>query len=49
MDENEEKTNWITKYAKITTRKAFMISSLHKLNPHEPEITKDLIAEKMPN
>jgi hypothetical protein len=41
-EENEE--DWIIKYAKLITRKVFIINSNIKLNPHEPDSIKNVIS-----
>ena len=46
-DATEEAPDWMAMYARATTRKAFALSSALKLNPHEPETTKDLIARPL--
>ena len=47
-DAAEEAPDWMAMYARATTRKAFALSSALRLNPHEPETAKDLIARPLP-
>jgi len=35
------------KYSQVCTRNAYYVSALHRLNPHEPEITKDILIKKV--
>jgi len=46
--DSENPHNWMVSYAKLVSRRTFALSSGHKLNPHEPETTKDLIAHQLP-
>ena len=39
--------DWAAKFAKLYSRKAFVVSSLVKLNPHESDCTKNIISSQI--
>lgn len=43
-EEKDCNADWIVKYAKIVTRKAFSIPSSIRLNPHDGDANKDVIS-----